>query len=96
MKPEYQGYRTSSDADARDAFYGLAAEQYRNESGPGPMESFHQTMADDPLQRRLVTGALGVTGGAAMTAGAQKLIGLMGMLEEADETEVARDAPLTS
>ena len=48
------------------------------------------------LARGTVFGGGVTAGGAAMTAGAQKLMALMGMLEEADETEVARDAPLTS
>ena len=57
-------------------------------------------MADDGVAGGIARGTLfggGVTaGGAAMTAGAQKLMDLMGLFEEAEETEVARDQPLHS
>ena len=48
------------------------------------------------IARGTVFGGGVTAGGAAMTAGAQKLMDLMGLFEEAEETEVARDQPLHS
>ena len=85
-----------------EADYQRAAEVNRGElgqpGGPGnlSLEAINTAMATSPLARYGVIGGAAVGGTAAMTAGAQKLIGLMEMLEEADETEVARDLPLTS
>lgn len=57
-------------------------------------------LAQDNVAGGIARGTLfggGVTaGGAAMTAGAQKLLGIMGILGENEETEVARDQPLQS
>jgi hypothetical protein len=57
-------------------------------------------LAQDNTVGGLARGAVfggGVTaGGAAMTAGAQKLVALMDLMGESDEVEVARDQPLTS
>ena len=61
---------------------------------------FYGLMGDDGTAGGIARGTLfggGVTlGGAAMTAGAQKLLGVMGVLGEAEETDVARDEPLQS
>ena len=48
------------------------------------------------LARGTVVGTGVVAGGAAMTAGAQKLAAIMGLLGEAEEVEVARDQELRS
>lgn len=64
-----------------------------------PIQSVNHAMANDAAARYGYGAAAvgGVTlGGAGMTAGAQKLMDLMGLFEEAEETEVARDQPLTS
>lgn len=61
-----------------------------------PVESLNQAMVDSQAARYGVIGGAALGGGMAMTAGAQKLMDLMGLFEEAGETEVARDQPLTS
>ena len=48
------------------------------------------------LARGTVFGGGAVAAGTAMTAGAQKLAAIMGLLGEADEVEVARDQELRS
>lgn len=62
----------------------------------GAVESLNRAMAENPYARYGVIGSAAVGGGAAMTAGAQKLLSVMGLLEEAEQTEVARDMPLQS
>ena len=79
-----------------------AQREYSVQNGGGwrtPIESVNHAMANDAAARygygaAAVGGA--TLGGAGMTAGAQKLMDLMGLFEEAEETEVARDQPLTS
>jgi len=68
------------------------------EGGPGSLslEAINHAMATNPMARYGIIGGAGVAGAAGMTAGAQQLEQLMGLLQEADETEVARDQPLTS
>ena len=61
-----------------------------------PIESINRAMNDSAAARYGVVGGAAVGGGLALTAGAQKLIGLMDMLNEANQTEVARDMPLQS
>ena len=53
-------------------------------------------MATNPYARYGVIGGAALGGGTAMTAGAQKLAQVMGLLEEAQQTEVARDNELHS
>ena len=62
----------------------------------GPVEALNRSMAENPYARYGVIGSAAVGGGAAMTAGAQKLLSVMGLLEEANQTEVAREMPLQS
>ena len=88
-----------------DAALQLAAEAERGAvgaaGGPGNLsiEAINQAMVNDPAARygysALAIGGA-TAGGAAMTAGAQKLAQVMGLLQEADNTEVARDMPLQS
>ena len=56
-------------------------------------------LGQDDIYGGIARGTLfggGITaGGAAMTAGAQKLMGLMGLFGEAEETNAAREQPLT-
>ena len=61
-----------------------------------PIESLNRAMNESDAARYGVVGGAALGGGMAMTAGAQKLMDLMGLFEEAGETEVARDQPLTS
>lgn len=69
---------------------------------PGYLPGFEQAaegMANSRLARYGVMAGAGMTVpavGAGLTAGAQKLQALMGMLEETEEAEAARDQPLTS
>ena len=78
-----------------------AATAMRDDQGYGGMsiEGINRAMNEDAAAR-YGYGALAIggatAGGAAMTAGAQKLLGLMGILQEAGETEVAREMPLQS
>ena len=76
--------------------YGAAATAYRTEQGMGPIEGLNRAMAENPYARYGVAGTAAVGGGLAMTAGAQKLMQLMGALDEATQTDVARDMPLQS
>ena len=76
--------------------YGAAATAYRSEQGMGPIEGLNRSMAENPYARYGVVGTAAAGGGLALTAGAQKILGLMGILEEANQTEVARDMPLES
>lgn len=89
-------------ADPTNERYGPDFDEmaYGQMSGnAGFVERVNRAMVNDPAARygysALAVGGA-TAGGAAMTAGAQKLIGLMGILGEAEETEVARDLPLTS
>ena len=70
------------------------------ETPQGLVGKAYGLMADDGVAGGIARGTVfggGVTaGGAAMTAGAQKLMDLMGLFEEAEETEAARDQPLHS
>lgn len=96
---------------AQDAAMGLpqdalmqqaAAGQQRQimaEQGYGirhPLQSINHAMAESRPVRYGVIGGAAVGGGMAMTAGAQKLLGLMDALSESDQTDMARDQPLTS
>ena len=74
----------------------LAAAVAQMQGKMGPVEQLNRAMSDDPYARYGVIGSAAVGGGAAMTAGAQKLLSVMGLLEEAEQTEVARDMPLQS
>ena len=82
-----------------DDQYMQLATGRRNFAAHTPIESINRAMADDPVARYgYAAAAVGgaTAGGAAMTAGAQKLLALMGVLGEAQETEIARDNELTS
>lgn len=74
----------------------LAAAEAQMAGHMGPLETINRAMSDNPYARYGVIGSAAVGGGAAMTAGAQKLLSVMGLLEEANQTEVARDMPLQS
>ena len=95
MAPQYPASMREN-AETSDAYYDVAAARYMDSVGAGPMESLNVAMAENPYARYGVAGTAAVGGGMAMTAGAQKLLGLMGLLSEAGETEVARDMPLQS
>ena len=98
----YQGMAGKYPAEMRtneatsDAYYDVAASRYVDEYGPGPLESLNESMANNAAARYGVIGTAAVGGGLGLTAGAQKILGLMGILEEANQTEVARDQPLQS
>ena len=81
-----------------DTVYPTAARDYREDVAQHwyqkPVESLNQAMADNAYARYGVIGSAAVGGGAAMTAGAQKLLGLMGALQQANESEEARQLPL--
>ena len=98
--PGYAAYMTGNDAPAYGVPYYDAAVAYREGTAPAawqrPVEAINNAMADSAAARYGVVGGAALGGGMAMTAGAQKLMDLMGLFEEADETEVARDQPLTS
>ena len=85
-----------------EADYQAAAEMQRGvvgeKGGPGwaSLEAVNNAMATNPYARYGVIGSAAVGGGAAMTAGAQKLAQVMGLLEEAQNVEEARDMPLHS
>ena len=83
---------------ANEGDYLAAAIAERNNYGGmrTPIESLNRAMNESDAARYGVVGGAALGGGMAMTAGAQKLMDLMGLFEEADETEVARDQPLTS
>ena len=82
--------------DVYDDTMTRAAIAERGQPGWMSMEALNQQMANSRAARYGVIGAAGLGGGALATAGAQKLAALMGLLQESDETEVARDQPLTS
>ena len=82
--------------DVADDTMTRAAIAERGQPGWLSMEALNQQMADSRAARYGVIGAAGLGGGALATAGAQKIAALMGLLQESDETEVARDQPLTS
>ena len=85
-----------------EADYQAAAEMQRGvvgeQGGPGwaSLEAVNNAMATNPYARYGVIGGAALGGGTAMTAGAQKLAQVMGLLEEAQQTEVARDNELHS
>lgn len=60
----------------------------------GLLEGVNREMARNPYARYGVIGGAALGGGAAMTAGAQKLAQVMGLLDEAQNVEEARDMPL--
>ncbi len=74
----------------------LAAAVAQMQGRMGPVEQLNRAMSDNPYARYGVIGSAAVGGGVGMTAGAQKLLSVMGLLEEAEQTEVARDMPLQS
>ena len=96
------GTRMGTAEGAADSDYGQyyqqAAAGMRDEQGYGwaSHEAVNRAMATNPYARYGVIGAAGVGGGLGITAGAQKLVDLMGLFEEAEQTEIARDQPLTS
>ena len=61
-----------------------------------PIESINRAMNESDAARYGIGGAAVVGSGVAMTAGAQKLASIMGLLQEAQEVEVARDNELHS
>jgi hypothetical protein len=62
----------------------------------GLLEGVNREMASNPYARYGVIGGAALGGGTAMTAGAQKLAQVMGLLDEAQNVEEARDMPLHS
>jgi hypothetical protein len=100
---QMQGYRRNTmdgmTSDPTNKRYADRYDQMANanaEGHRGPVEILNQAMADNAGVRYGVIGTAGLGGGALATAGAQKVAALMGLLQESDETEVARDQPLTS
>ena len=98
---DYQ--RNPNDAGVQQAMSGYGspleaaiAERNQYSGMQTPIESINRAMNENPYARYGVVGGTALGGGMAMTAGAQKLMDLMGMFQEAEETEVARDAPLPS
>lgn len=77
-----------------DEFDEMAWSQMGNHQGP--VESINRAIATNPYARYGTIGGAAVGGGVAMTAGAQKLGQIMGLLQEAEQTEVARDNELHS
>lgn len=61
-----------------------------------PIESVNRAMQNSDAARYGIGGAAVLGSGVAMTAGAQKLASIMGLLQEAEEVEVARDNELHS
>ena len=78
--------------------YADAAQYMRDDQGVGSLslEGINNAMAENPYVRYGVAGTAAAGGGVAMTAGAQQLMQLMGLLQESQETEVARQMPLES
>ena len=78
--------------------YDKAAAYQRDQAAAWatPVESLNQAMADSALARYGVVGSAALGGGMAMTAGAQKLMSLMGLLEQAGQVDSDRQAPLSS
>ena len=100
---QMQGYKPqmieNMSADPYNERYGpefdeMAYAQAGNHQGP--IESINRAIATNPYARYGTVGGAAVGGGLAMTAGAQKLAQVMGLLEEAQQTEVARDNELHS
>jgi hypothetical protein len=85
-----------ADSGAADQLYANAIAN----TPRGIVGNVAHVMGQDDIAGGLARGAVfggGVTaGGAAMTAGAQKLAAIMGLLGEANETEAARDNELHS
>lgn len=60
-------------------------------SNPGPLRMIDQGIAENPWVRRGVLPTAVVGGGAMLTAGAQQLLQLMGLLEQAKSQQMAAD-----
>lgn len=58
---------------------------------PGPLRMIDQGIAENPWVRRGALPTAVVGGGAMLTAGAQQLLQLMGLLEQAKSQQVAAD-----
>lgn len=58
---------------------------------PGPLRMIDQGIAENPWVRRGVLPTAVVGGGAMLTAGAQQLLQLMGLLEQAKSQQMAAD-----
>ena len=85
-------------AKESNSVYDTAAAYARDQANAWttPVESLNQAMADSALARYGVVGSAALGGGVAMTAGAQKLMSLMGLLEQAGQVDADRQAPLSS
>lgn len=77
----------------------LIAEMNRGLGGymhRGPLEAIEGLTATNPTVRRTGLVSAGLGAGAAMTAGAQQLLALMGFMQEGQQTQArAEESPMT-